>query len=190
MHILGLLGMPRRVYTYRSGLGWGTLNLVVTIGAFLFAIGVLLTLVNVVWSRRRGEAAAANPWGADTLEWATSSPPAEYNFRDTPTVASRHPLWDPPPATSPTAATIPTRSPPTPTAPPPARCCRRPAWRPSPSDSELVPETTVLPVLAAAGVTLFFVGLLVAAALVGSVGLAVGVVGIGWWTWRTEDDLP
>ena len=98
MHILGLLGMPRRVYTYREGWGWGTLNVVVTVGAFLFGVGVLLSLVNVVWSRRRGDRAGANPWGADTLEWSTSSPPEEYNFRRLPIVAGRHPLWDPPPA--------------------------------------------------------------------------------------------
>ena len=98
MHILGLLGMPRRVYTYKAGWGWGTLNAIVTIGSFMFATGVLISLVNVVWSRRRGEPAGANPWSADTLEWATSSPPEEYNFRRSPIVRSRSPLWDPPPA--------------------------------------------------------------------------------------------
>ena len=94
MHISGLLGMPRRVYTYADGMGWDTLNLITTIGSFVFAIGVLLFIVNVVVSLRRGRAAGDNPWDAPTLEWATSSPPPPYNFAVIPTVASRHPLWE------------------------------------------------------------------------------------------------
>lgn len=94
MHITGLLGMPRRIYTYRGGLGWDGLNLVTTLGSFLFAAGVLLLIVNIVVSLRHGRAAGANPWDAGTLEWATSSPPPPYNFAIIPTVASRHPLWE------------------------------------------------------------------------------------------------
>ena len=94
MHIAGLLGMPRRIYTYPSGLGWGTVNLVITAGAYLFALGVLLFLFNVWRSLRDGERAGPNPWDAPSLEWATSSPPPPYNFAVIPTVASRHPLWE------------------------------------------------------------------------------------------------
>jgi len=94
MHIAGLLGMPRRIYRYPAGLGWDTVNLVVTIGAFLFAVGVLLVVVNVLWSRTRGEPAGPNPWDGPTLEWATTSPPPPYNFAVIPTVGSRHPLWE------------------------------------------------------------------------------------------------
>lgn len=94
MHVSGLLGMPRRVYTYPSGYGWDTLNYVTTLGAFLFAIGVLLFVVNVIMSLRRGEVAGANPWDASTLEWATPSPPPPYNFAVLPALASRHPLWE------------------------------------------------------------------------------------------------
>ncbi len=94
MHILGLLGMPRRVYTYAAGLGWGTINLIVTIGAYLFAFGVLLFLINVWRSLRSGERAGPNPWNAPSLEWATSSPPPPYNFAVIPTVGSRYPLWE------------------------------------------------------------------------------------------------
>lgn len=94
MHITGLAGMPRRVYTYPEGMGWDTLNLITTVGSFLFAIGVLLFVVNVVVSLRRGKAAGANPWDAPTLEWSTPSPPPAYNFTVIPTVASRHPLWE------------------------------------------------------------------------------------------------
>ncbi len=94
MHILGLMGMPRRVSTYHSYWGWGSLNLVATVGGFLFGAGSLLTVINYVWSRRHGEVAPANPWEADTLEWATSSPPPEWDFVDIPVVQGRHPLWD------------------------------------------------------------------------------------------------
>ncbi len=94
MHVTGLLGMPRRIYTYPAGVGWDTLNMITSIGAFIFAIGVLLTFVNVMVSLRRGRAAGANPWDAPTLEWSVSSPPPPYNFAVIPTVASRHPLWE------------------------------------------------------------------------------------------------
>ena len=94
MHILGLLGMPRRIYTYPAGLGWGPVNLVITIGAYLFAFGVLLFLVNVWRSLRHGERAGSNPWNAPSLEWATASPPPPYNFAVIPTIASRYPLWE------------------------------------------------------------------------------------------------
>ena len=94
MHISGLLGMPRRIYTYPAGLGWGDLNLVTTIGAFIFALGVLLFVINVIKSHFAGAKAPMNPWDADTLEWATESPPASYNFAVIPRVGSIHPLWE------------------------------------------------------------------------------------------------
>ncbi|MFZ1079879.1 MAG: cytochrome c oxidase subunit I [Methylovirgula sp.] len=94
MHLTGLLGMPRRIYTYPAGVGWDTLNMITSIGAFLFATGVLLTFINVFISLRRGKPAGANPWDAATLEWAVPSPPPPYNFAVIPTVASRHPLWE------------------------------------------------------------------------------------------------
>jgi heme/copper-type cytochrome/quinol oxidase subunit 1 len=94
MHIAGLLGMPRRIYTYPGGLGWGGVNLVITIGAYLFALGVLLFLINVWRSARSGAKAGPNPWDAPSLEWATASPPPAYNFAVIPTVASRYPLWE------------------------------------------------------------------------------------------------
>ncbi len=94
MHSTGLRGMPRRIYTYPPGMGWHALNLVTTIGAWLFAVGVLLLVVNIVASRLHGAIAGANPWDAPTLEWATTSPPPPYNFAVIPTVVSRHPLWE------------------------------------------------------------------------------------------------
>jgi cytochrome c oxidase subunit I+III len=94
LHQLGLRGMPRRVYTYLEESGWGRLNLMATLGAALIALSLLVTLVNVVRSRRRGTVAGGNPWQADSLEWSTSSPPAPGNFAAIPVVSSRHPLWD------------------------------------------------------------------------------------------------
>jgi cytochrome c oxidase subunit I len=94
MHVTGLLGMPRRVYTYADGMGWNTLNLVTSIGSFVFAIGILLFFVNVLKSLKTGAAASANPWDAPTLEWSIPSPPPPYNFAVIPRVASRHPLWE------------------------------------------------------------------------------------------------
>lgn len=94
MHIAGLLGMPRRIYTYPSRMGWDGINLITTLGSFMFALGVLIFLVNVVLSLKRGARAGANPWDAPTLEWSVSSPPPAYNFATIPTVASRHPLWE------------------------------------------------------------------------------------------------
>jgi len=93
-HFLGLMGMPRRVYTYQQGLGWDSLNLLSTIGAYVLALGFVTSVGNLVVARFRGPRAPANPWGADTLEWATSSPPPAYNFAGFPVVSTLHPLWD------------------------------------------------------------------------------------------------
>ncbi len=94
MHMLGLLGMPRRQWTYHEGLGWTVYNFIETIGAFIIALGVLVFIINLVVSFRSGARAGADPWDAWTLEWATASPPPEYNFVKTPVVRSRRPLWD------------------------------------------------------------------------------------------------
>jgi cytochrome c oxidase subunit I+III len=96
MHLMGLYGMPRRVYTYLPGLGWDGLNFISTIGAFLTGLGVLLFVLNVFNSLRNGEPAPDNPWGAGGLEWATTSPPQPYNFHALPVVQSRYPVWDAP----------------------------------------------------------------------------------------------
>ena len=96
MHHLGLRGMPRRVYTYPADMGWNTLNLVSSIGAVIIFVSVLCFIVNVLKSRRGGALAGDNPWGAPTLEWATTSPPAWSNFAAIPVVSSREPLWQGP----------------------------------------------------------------------------------------------
>jgi cytochrome c oxidase subunit I len=94
MHQLGLIGMPRRVYTYPAGLGWEALNLAATAGAAVMGAGILLFAVNVVLALRRAPTADANPWHASTLEWSTASPPPSFNFAAPHVVASRDPLWD------------------------------------------------------------------------------------------------
>jgi heme/copper-type cytochrome/quinol oxidase subunit 3 len=96
MHLSGLYGMPRRVYTYLPGLGWDLPNLISTIGAYILGIGVLLFVLNIYTSLRNGRPANDNPWGAGSLEWATTSPPPAYNFAMLPVVESRYPVWDTP----------------------------------------------------------------------------------------------
>ncbi len=93
MHFSGLLGMPRRVYTYGSELGVEGLNEASTIGSFLLVVATLVFILNVIRTVRKGEPAGKNPWGAATLEWAISSPPPVYNFSVVPEVRSRLPLW-------------------------------------------------------------------------------------------------
>jgi len=96
MHVLGLLGMPRRIYTYSPEMHWDALNLFSSVSATILAAGFLLFFIDVIRSLRRGPQAPENPWGASTLEWATTSPPPGYNFPRVPVVGSAQPLWDEP----------------------------------------------------------------------------------------------
>ncbi len=93
-HILGLLGMPRRVYTYPNHPVWGALNMFSTISSFVFGFSFILLIYNIFYSLKKGEPAGDNPWDAWTLEWLASSPPSEKNFETVPLVRSRRPLWD------------------------------------------------------------------------------------------------
>ena len=93
MHKLGLNGMPRRVYTYLPETGWGTLNLIASLGALVLGAGVVVFVVNVFWARRAGVIAGDNPWAADSLEWSVTSPPPHYNFHNIPVVQGRYPIW-------------------------------------------------------------------------------------------------
>jgi len=94
MHLPGLLGMPRRIYTYEPGRGWDIWNLIVTAGVAFQGAAILVFVVGLVWAYFRGKPAGNDPWDAWTLEWATNSPPAPYNFAAIPVVRSRRPLWD------------------------------------------------------------------------------------------------
>src|SRR5436305_227705 len=171
MHIVGLLGMPRRVATYLPGLGWDNLNLIETIGSFVFGIGTGITLFNFFWSRRHGKVAGPNPWDADSLEWSVSSPPPEYNFATTPIVSSRHPLWDEQPlplsAGSDGEATkalavegAATRD-----------MAESTVFDAQPEGPWPVPPDTYLPFFVAVALAIFFVGLLLRAQLVGWAGV-------------------
>jgi cytochrome c oxidase subunit 1 len=93
MHLLGLWGMPRRTYRYDTGLGWQSLNLLATIGAFIIALSVLIFIVNLITSRFRGDLAPADAWDGRTLEWSIPSPPPEYNFAEIPDVEARDDFW-------------------------------------------------------------------------------------------------
>jgi len=189
MHILGFLGMPRRVYTYSEGLGWDLLNVVVTFGSFLFGLGTLITLVNFAISRAKGKPAPDDPWGADTLEWGMSSPPPEYNFEAIPVVSGRHPLWDdPPPREAESGGDDATRS----MGPPGAFNRETPITSGLVAEADetmKIPGETYLPFVLALGLAVIFMGLLIKAALVGIVGLVLAVVGLVTWGWRTEEDL-
>jgi hypothetical protein len=189
MHLLGLMGMPRRIYTYDGSLGWDTLNAIVSIGAVAFGAGTGLTLWNVWRSRRHGRLAGDDPWGADSLEWATTSPPPEHNFAAVPIVAGRHPLWEQHPL-----PTFPDD------APEPGRTAsvhgalEREVTTSGGLDADLegshpVPRPTALPLVVATGIALFFVGLLVSASVVLCAGVVLGLVALGRWTWHTEAQL-
>jgi cytochrome c oxidase subunit 1 len=94
MHFSGLLGMPRRIYTYDADQGYTGFNLTSTIGTVILMIGVAISLWNFWKSRNAGAVAGNDPWEAGTLEWSIPSPPPDYNFADLPKVTSRYPLWD------------------------------------------------------------------------------------------------
>ncbi|MGH2864614.1 MAG: cytochrome c oxidase subunit I [Solirubrobacteraceae bacterium] len=96
MHIVGIDGMPRRIYTYAASTGWGPLNLLESVGSYVLAGGLLLVIVNLAVSLFKGQPAGDDPWNGDTLEWATSSPPPPYNYAVIPSVSSAYPMWDRP----------------------------------------------------------------------------------------------
>jgi len=94
MHFSGMLGMPRRIYTYDAGQGWDTFNLISSVGTLLLILATLIFVFNFLTSRKNGAVAPGDAWGAGTLEWSIPSPPPDYNFAEIPVVTSRYPLWD------------------------------------------------------------------------------------------------
>ena len=160
MHLIGLLGMPRRIYTYSPELGVSDLNLVSTIGAFLIALSILLFIVNILRTRTQGQRAGNDPWGGATLEWSISSPPPVYNFSVIPTVANRLPRWK-------TEHHEPMRDP--------------PATPPAPIH---VPGGSWWPMLAAFGLPILALAPLTHTLWIAFVGVAVLLAGIYLWAFE------
>jgi cytochrome c oxidase subunit 1/cytochrome c oxidase subunit I+III len=183
MHILGFLGMPRRIYTYPPGLGWTEINQLVSVGGAIFGLGTGLTLLNLVLSRRWGRPAGANPWDGDSLEWSTTSPPPHYNFLAIPAVSGRHPLWDQPelrPAEDGHAI-----------GPEGAVAKETPITTgldAAPHETMGIPEDTYVPFLLAFGAAIFFTGLLIKGPLVLVLGVAFAGIALLRWAWLTEAD--
>jgi cytochrome c oxidase subunit I+III len=179
MHLLGLEGMPRRVYTYQAGMGWDNLNLLSTIGAFTLAFGIVVSLINALRSAGTGERAGPNPWGAGTLEWATASPPPIANFYAIPVVYGRDPVWQPPPAGEPgQVAGLAADS--------------RELLVTTIVDAQLdhrlsFPNPSPWPFLAAAATTVFFVGSIFTpwAVVWGTIPIAIALIG---WFWPRRDE--
>jgi cytochrome c oxidase subunit I len=180
MHILGLMGMPRRVYTYTPEMGWDNLNLLSSAGAAVFAASFAVLIVNVILSLRRGEHAGDNPWGASTLEWATSSPPPPYNFSRIPVVTHRDPLWADG-GNLPVVAGLSVE--------------RREVLLSSVADAEphtreASPEPSIWPLLTAIATTIFFIGSIFTpwAVVWGTPPMAVALIGWFWPTGSKEDE--
>ena len=190
MHLAGLAGMPRRVYTYAEGLGWELPNLLATIGAFVFAMGVLIFIYNVWWSRRHGVPAGENPWNAGTLEWATDVPIPSYNFRSIPKIESAYPLWDQPHLFRDIEAGKFILA-------DPSHNLRVTAGS-TPTQGRLdqvivLPKPTYLPLLAALALTWFFTCVLVKAYAVSMIGLVAALACFLAWAWREplrEQEAP
>ena len=154
MHLIGMLGMPRRIYTYGPELGLSTMNLVSSIGAFTIGLGTLVFVVNLWRTRRHGEAAGPNPWGGATLEWSIPSPPPVHNFDVIPTVTSRLPLWG--------------------EAQPPAKS----------AGPVHVPPGSWWPLVAAAGLPIMATAVVAKMLVLAFVGAAVLVIGIYRWAYE------
>jgi cytochrome c oxidase subunit 1/cytochrome c oxidase subunit I+III len=183
MHWTGLAGMPRRIYTYPEGLGWSAVNLITTIGAFILAVGVLLLLINIAVSRKRGFPAGSNPWGGATLEWSIPSPPPPYDFEMVPVVASRHPLWEEELAEAGGESSV-------------KRGLRldngkemlaTTALDAEPDAIVKAPEDSIAPFVAALAATMFCAGALVLSWIVSAIGFGLLVMSLLVWLWPRRE---
>jgi cytochrome c oxidase subunit I+III len=192
MHISGLMGMPRRVYTYQEGTGLYAYNLTSTIGAYALGLGVLLFAVNVIISHRSGASADSNPWRAGTLEWTGTSPPATYSVETPHIVRHVEPLWDEGERREPDEAELVNAS--------RALDAGPEEWRAGlvtstfggePRGVLFYPGPTIQPFIAALGVALAAVALLVKSVWLGVAALVVALVSLTLWVWPTarERDL-
>jgi cytochrome c oxidase subunit I len=179
MHVTGLSGMPRRVYTYNDYGGWAALNALTSIGSFIFAIGVLMFFTNVVKSLKSGRVAAKNPWDAPSLEWSVPSPPPPYNFAVIPTVASRHPLWedrlgDDGVVSSLDRGMLLDRG---------KEAIGTTALDAVPDMILEMPQDSAAPVLLAGGLSVLFVGMLLKVWIVAAIGGVITLAAIVTWLW-------
>jgi cytochrome c oxidase subunit 1 len=172
MHFSGLRGMPRRVYTYLPEMHLETLNLVSTLGAALLFVAVVIFLGNMLWTRRHGLPAGNNPWGAGTLEWATTSPPPIYNFLRLPTVNGREALWEADPD-QPYVAGLHDDA---------REVLLTKAIDGDPDYRTDMPSPTIWPFLASVAVTILFIGSIFSqwAVVWGSIPVAITMIG---WFW-------
>lgn len=170
MHYLGMAGMPRRIYTYENYPGWGLLNFIETIGAFIIGLSILMFVYNVWMSLVRGAPAGDDPWDAVTLEWETTSPPPEYNFAILPVVHSLRPLWDRKhPAGSPTGVVQPAAG--------------ASSTRPEGSVVVHMPASSYNPIIISFGLTVLAYALIYALWAV-PLGLLIVFFGIISWAWE------
>jgi cytochrome c oxidase subunit I+III len=177
MHQLGLVGMPRRVYTYPLEMGWGRLNLLASLGAGIIALSVLVFLGNVLWSRRHGLGAGENPWQAGSLEWGTRSPPSSYSFLHLPTVRGREPLWEQA-ADQPVVTGLRRDIP---------EVLVTRVLDAVPDHRTKMPDASIWPFITAVAITGLFIGSIFTpwAVPIGAGPVAVGLLG---WLWPTEKD--
>jgi heme/copper-type cytochrome/quinol oxidase subunit 1 len=180
MHILGLLGMQRRIFTYPADAGWTGLNLTSTIGAYIMGLGAIVFIWNFARSMIVGELAGDNPWEASTLEWATTSPPEPYNFREIPVVRSADPLWDEPPREGWDDR------------------LREPAGRqretyattlmdPEVETRLVMPEDSYTPFALALTLVLLMVGILTTNMVLVAIAGGLGLICMAWWMWPAEE---
>lgn len=175
MHLMGIAGMPRRIYTYPEGLGWEWMNMVSTIGAYILAVGIFISLWNFVQSYMNGKKAGKNPWAADTLEWSTDSPPPPYGSVHLPTVVSRHPLWDDhDEEADPGNRRVLDRG----------RFTFSTSWLDGePRALARMPEESIVPLIASLTLTAVFIALVVDALWVAAVFTGISLAAAAYWLW-------
>jgi cytochrome c oxidase subunit I len=162
MHFSGMLGMPRRIYTYDAGQGWDSYNLMSSIGAYMLVVATAIFVYNFFISRKRGAIAGPNPWNAGTLEWTIPSPPPEYNFAKLPIVSSRYPLWEGNEEDLESARV------------------NSQEGKSADEMGIILPYPTIKPLIVAAGLVIMFCGLMTTKALI-FIGAAILVVGLYSW---------